>query len=228
MASTLTLRCHSKDEAVERKVEVQELVIAGWTGRDADALERHIAELEALGVSRPPTTPCFYRVAAGLLTTAAAIQVAGENTSDEAEGVLFALEDGLWVGAGSDHTDRQVESRSVTLAKQACFKPVATDLWRFDELADHWDDLILRSYTLTGSKRELYQEGSLAAMRTPEDLIRRYAGSALPPETAMYGGTLAVHGPIRPGERFEFELEDPVLDRKIDHGYDIQVLPTID
>ena len=29
------------------------LVIAGWTGRNVEALEAHIRELEALGVKRP-------------------------------------------------------------------------------------------------------------------------------------------------------------------------------
>ena len=47
---------------------VRELVIAGWTGKDVAALEKHIRELEAIGVKRPKTTPIFYRVAAALLT----------------------------------------------------------------------------------------------------------------------------------------------------------------
>ena len=42
---------------------VRELVVAGWTGRDVAALEKHIRELEAIGVKRPKTTPIFYRVA---------------------------------------------------------------------------------------------------------------------------------------------------------------------
>ncbi len=43
-------------------VEIHDLVIAGWTGRDAATVEHHIAELEAIGVARPRTVPCFYRV----------------------------------------------------------------------------------------------------------------------------------------------------------------------
>jgi hypothetical protein len=45
-------------------VAVQQAVIAGWTGRDVAAVEKHVKELEALGVKRPATTPIFYRVAA--------------------------------------------------------------------------------------------------------------------------------------------------------------------
>ena len=45
-----------------------ELVIAGWTGRDQQALSKHIRELEEIGVKAPKSTPIFYRVAAGLFT----------------------------------------------------------------------------------------------------------------------------------------------------------------
>jgi Protein of unknown function (DUF2848) len=34
-----------------------------------EALEKHICELQALGVKRPKSIPIFYRVAADLLTT---------------------------------------------------------------------------------------------------------------------------------------------------------------
>ena len=43
----------------------------------------------------------------------------------------------------------------------------------------------------------------------------------------MFGGTFAAKGGIRPADRFEFELEDPVLKRKIRHGYDVIVLPVL-
>ena len=51
-------------------LEVRELVIAGWTGRDEQALRKHIRELEEVGVKPPKSTPIFYRVAASLLTHA--------------------------------------------------------------------------------------------------------------------------------------------------------------
>src|SRR5262249_28429430 len=89
-----------------------------------------------------------------------------------------------------------------------------------------WERLILRSYAKRNGTRGLYQEGSVAAMRTPDDLIKRYIGAgSLPRGTALFCGTLAVHGEIRPAERFEIELEDPVLGRKLTHGYDIKTLP---
>ncbi len=200
-------------------VEIENAIIAGWTGRDAAAVEKHIKELEALGVKRPATTPIFYRVAAARLTTDASIECLGRQSSGEVEFVLLQSGGRLWVGTGSDHTDREVEAYGVSVSKQMCEKPIAREFWRFDDVAAHWDKLVLRSFATIDGARVLYQEGSVAAMRAPADLIARYGG--LTDGSLMFCGTHAVHGGIRPAERFDFELEDLVLGRKIAHGYDI-------
>ena len=98
---------------------IRQLVVAGWTGRNAAAVEAHIRELAELGLPRPSHTPVFYRVAAALLTRRDSIQVVGTDTSGEVEFVL--VRDGGWyVGLGSDHTDRALEITSVALSKQVC------------------------------------------------------------------------------------------------------------
>jgi hypothetical protein len=208
-------------------IAITQAVIAGWTGRDAAAVEKHIKELEVLGVKRPATTPIFYRVAAARLTTETSIEVLGGQSSGEVEFVLLQAQGALWVGAGSDHTDREVEAYGVSVSKQMCEKPIAPLFWRFDELADHWDRLVLRSYATIGGQRALYQEGAVSAMRHPEDLISRYAKAGLADGTLMFCGTLAVHGGLRPAQAFEFELEDPVRGRNIRHAYDIVSLPIL-
>ena len=197
---------------------VEQLIIAGWTGRDEAALRKHIRELEELGVKPPKTTPIFYRVAADLLTHGGAIQVSGPDTSGEVEFVLLANTDGLWVTVGSDHTDRKAETIGVSLSKQLCAKPIAKDAWRYDEVKDHWERLILRSW----ADGELYQEGPVTAMRAPEDLLSRYP---LRPGWVMFCGTLGAKGGIRPSNVFRMELEDPVRKRKLAHEYRITVLP---
>ena len=73
----LSLTLQDKPDARPAAVAVEQAVIAGWTGRDPAAVEKHIAELEALGVKRPATTPIFYRVAAARLTTADSIEAVG-------------------------------------------------------------------------------------------------------------------------------------------------------
>lgn len=206
--------------------DIDRLIIAGWTARDQKAVEHHIRELEALGVKRPKTTPIFYRAAASLLTTADAIEVLGVASSGEIEPVVFALDGELWVGVGSDHTDREAETVGVSLSKQMCAKPVSAKLWRFAEVADRWDDLILRSYAITGSERRLYQEGTAKAMRPVAELIRLgTGGDTLPDGTAMFCGTLPAIGGVAPADRFEMELHDPQSGRSITAGYTIRTLP---
>ena len=213
----------------ERKLDVaavKNLVIAGWTGRNVAALEAHIKELEALGVKRPRSVPIFYRVAAQLLTNATSIEVMADKSSGEVEFVLYALDDGMWIGVGSDHTDRKAETIGVTLSKQMCAKPVGSRLWRYDEVKPHWDKLVLRSYVPDGNKRRLYQEGPVTTMRSPEELIKLYTGGdRLAPGTAMFCGTFAVHGAVSYSGSFDMELEDPVLGRKLTHSYQIVSLP---
>lgn len=198
-------------------MKVEQLVIAGWTGRDEAALRKHIKELEEIGVKPPKTTPIFYRVAASLFTHDTSIQVSGPDSSGEVEFVLLQGSE-LRVAVGSDHTDRKAETVGVSLSKQMCAKPVSAESWRYDEVQPHWEKLILRSWT----DGELYQEGPVTAMRSPEDLLSRYK---LQPGWAMFCGTLAAKGGIRPGRLFGMELEDPVLGRKLRHEYRIDVLP---
>jgi len=210
-------------------VTIRQAVVAGWTGRDRDAVNRHIAELEALGVRPPSTTPIFYRVSAARVTVDEAIQVSGSYSSGEVEFVLLQAGGRLWLGVGSDHTDRHVEAYNVTVSKQMCDKPIAPLFWPFDDVLPHWNRLKLRSYIGSADAPELYQEGTVDAMLDPADLISRFTGEVnLPEGTLMLCGTLAAHGGVRPSERFMFELEDPVLERKIRHQYTVSSLPVVE
>src|SRR5262249_31465530 len=83
----------------ETDVLVHTAIVAGWAGRDRAAVEHHIAELEALGVPRPSSTPVFYRVSASRLTTAAEIE-STPASSGEVEPVLLHHDGRVWVGVG--------------------------------------------------------------------------------------------------------------------------------
>jgi hypothetical protein len=204
------------------------LIVAGWTGRDTAALEHHIEELAALGVPRPSSVPVFYRTAVNGLTQTTRLEVLGPDTSGEVEPVIFGFDDGMWLGVGSDHTDRKAETMGIALSKQLCGKVVGTTLWRLDDVVAHWDKLMIRSWATIDGKRALYQEGPLANMRMPADLLMRYDGStALKPGAAMFCGTVGAIGGIRPADRFEMEIEDPVRGRRLTHAYDIVALPVV-
>jgi hypothetical protein len=210
------------------RLSIHQAVMAGWTGRDPVARDKHIAELEAIGIARPASTPVYYRVSARRLTTTERIECTGTDSSGEVEFVLIGSGGRIYVGVGSDHTDRKVEAYNITVSKQMCDKPLAPVLWDFDEVKGHWDAIKLRSFAWIGGERVLYQEGNLDAMLPAADLVARgFGGTGLPDGCAMFGGTFAAKGGIRPASRFEFEIEDPVRGRSIGHGYDVVELPVL-
>ncbi len=191
-------------------------------------MEKHIAELEELGVKRPPSMPVFYRASASRLTQDVEIDVPGASSSGEVEFFLLRHKGELLIGVGSDHTDREVETYNITVSKQMCDKPVAATLWPYAEVADHWDKLVLRSSILVDGKETVYQEGPVATMLTPAVLLEKYASldGAFGDDTLMFCGTLSAIGGVRYSPRFSFELVDPVLQRRIAHSYTIGELPS--
>jgi hypothetical protein len=219
-------------------VEIDHLVIAGWTGRDREAILHHIRELAELGVPQPSAVPLFYRVAVNQLSQSDCIEVIGNASSGEAEPLIFTHQGELFVSLASDHTDRQLEAHSVALSKQLCVKPVARAAWPLREVITHWDSLILRSWIKENGEFRLYQQGYLASLRTPDDLLDRYLSGQQVPEggltvplprdgLAMACGTVAAIGGIRPATEFRMELVDEVLGRTISHGYRSIELPVV-
>jgi hypothetical protein len=224
----LAFQRHPGSETDRAELVPKSLIVAGWTGRDEKALHHHIEELAAIGVPRPSSVPVFYRISTANLTQATSLEVLGPDTSGEAEPVVVAMQDGLWLGVGSDHTDRKAETMGIALSKQLCAKVVGKALWRFDEVAPHWDRLILRAHATIDGKRLKYQEGPLSTMRNPSDLMSRAGGAAkFVSGTIMFCGTLGAIGGIRPAAQFTAVLEDPVLGREISCEYDIDVLPVV-
>lgn len=217
----------SREGTRDVTMTIQNLVIAGWTGRDKEAMEKHIRELEELGVPRPATTPVYYRLSASRLNHAHLLEVHGTDSSGEVEFMMLRQDGKLYVGLWSDHTDRKLETMNVTLSKQLCDKPVSIALWPYDEVRDHWDSLILRSRAKFGDAEPvLYQEGPITTMLDPEDLMAGFVALDGPfaDGTAMFCGTLAARGGIRHASHFSYELYDPILDRTIAHWYQIKEL----
>ena len=212
-----------------RNIRLQHLVIAGWTGRDFAAVAGHIRELEQMGVRPPTSIPVYYRVSVNTLSTSSSIEVVGNGSSGEVEAVFLADGADILVAVGSDQTDRKMETHSIAASKQMCPKPISRQLWRYADVANHWDHLVLRSWAVFGPDRRLYQEGSVSNLLPPETLFRRFGDgpTGLPAATAMYRGTLSAIGGIRPMDSFEIELEDPILQRRLTHAYAVTLLPEV-
>lgn len=219
----LSFAVTSADGTVSRlPVTVDNLVIAGWTGRDQAKVQEHIDELKELGVAPPSSTPVFYPLSANLVTQADTVQMLGDGSSGEVEAMLVGTPKGMLVTLASDHTDRVAEAYSIQISKQMCQKPVARAAWWFRDVAERWDSLTLQSW----QDREVYQDGDCTAMLPPLDIVRGACGAdELPSGWAMPLGTLPVHGGIRGGNVFKMRLGDPSTGRAIDHAYTVEQLP---
>lgn len=205
-------------------LSIEQLIVAGWTGRDMSGVQHHIDELAELGIAPPSQVPLYYRVSNTLLTQNTHIQVVGDGTSGEVEPLLIQHNGKLLLGLSSDHTDRDLEVHSVAASKQACPKPIAAEVWDFDEIRDDLDNLELRCFIRENEAWVTYQEGTLAAIRPLADLMD---GAGFGENTAMLCGTLGAIGGVRPASEYRMELADPIRNRKITLEYSVGTLPII-
>lgn len=214
---------------VPMTLELSHLIVAGWTGRDAGAIAHHIEELAAIGVPAPSATPLYYRVSAPLLTTAPRIEAVGGASSGEVEPLVIEVGGARYLGLASDHTDRALEAHSVALSKQVCAKPCAPELWPWEEVADHLEEIALTSWIEEAGEWVRYQSGTIAAMLPLEELIAgsRIGDLARGGAAAMLCGTFGAQGGVRPSAKFRMEMHDPKRDRKIRHEYQILTLPEV-
>ena len=200
------------------------LIVAGWTGRNIEAVQHHIDELKALGIAPPSKVPLYYRVSHSLLTHDDHLSVLGAASSGEVEPLLLNAHNELWLGLASDHTDRDLEAYSVAASKQACAKPCATELWRFTDVSAHLDELILSCDIFENDAWVSYQSGKLANIRPLEELMQ---GHLLSDNSAMLCGTLGAIGGVRPARNYRMRLHDPIRNKSINLAYSVSELPIV-
>ncbi|WP_115789902.1 DUF2848 family protein [Arthrobacter silvisoli] len=195
-------------------------VVAGYTGRDAAAVQHHIDELAAIGVAPPPAVPMFYPVESVTVSPAAALDVAGEKTSGEIEPLYIRHGGRYYLGIASDHTDRHVETIDIGDSKRACPKPVAGTVVAIPELESlSLDECRARSWV----DGRLYQDGTLDGLRTPANVVgllleRSDIGDG---DFVCLGGTLPViGGEFIYGREWRIELTFP-NGKTIHHTYTI-------
>ena len=238
MSEILQFACHcvapdGSGSSQPLSLAASRLVIAGWTGRDAAAIAHHIHELQAVGVPAPSTVPLYYRAGAMLLTQDATIEELGDASSGEAEPVLFYARGEWWLTVGSDHTDRKVETYSVAVSKQLCPKPVATNAWRWSDVATYQDELELGSRIFEDGHWVDYQRGTFASIRPLESLRDGcYPGAVAEEGSFVSCGTLgaiknASGEGIRAASQMELGIHDPRTGRSIVHRYTVRSLPVI-
>jgi Protein of unknown function (DUF2848) len=212
MSSTTSGRAlHLRTLSGAGSIEMPEFgcIVAGYTGRDSESVKHHIRELAEIGVPAPPDIPMFYPMPAGHVNVADLIVVHGDNTSGEVEPVLIRHGGVDFLGVGSDHTERSLETVDIAESKSACPKPIGSTLIEIGEWASFdWDGCTMRSWV----DGELYQSGSLSRLREPGGLLELMAErrGPLAGDLVCFAGTVPLlNGVFVAGTKWEIELELP-------------------
>ena len=202
------------------------MVNAGYVGKNQEEVRRHIQELAEKGIPGPTSTPTLYPVVCTALTTESAIEVYGNETSGEVEYVLLVVsEDEIYVGLGSDHTDRHLEETDIPRAKQICPNLVSRTVWLLEEVENHWDGLLLKATAVKNGEEIPYQEGRLGLLLNPSELLS-FVKSKIPgplENLVVFSGTLGMlTWEFVFAEEFSAQLIDEKLNRNIEIAYDIK------
>jgi len=224
----LELVLESKQGRRELAFTYSRMVNAGYVGKNQEEVRRHIEELAAKGIPGPKSVPVLYPVVCHALTTDSVIEVYGSETSGEVEYVLCVVsEDEVYVGLGSDHTDRHLEETDIPRSKQICPNLMGQTVWPLEEVESHWDDLLIAANVVKDGKDTLYQEGHLGLLLNPTELmsfVKSKIGGPLE-NLIIFSGTMGMlTGEFVFGERFSAKLMDEKLNRRLEISYDIRPL----
>jgi hypothetical protein len=209
---------------------VTRMVNAGFVGRDQETVRRHIEELARDGVPPPESVPALFPMLRSVLTCAERIEVVETATSGEVEFVLLLDGPRIYVGIGSDHTDRRLEAADMLKSKQACHNVMARQVWDYAEIREHWDQLEMSSWARLDGDREWtpYQAGKLGDLLTADQLIELVYERMIDSRRdglVLFSGTLPIlGGTCIYASEFKFELSDSVLHRSIRASYTIERL----
>jgi 2-keto-4-pentenoate hydratase/2-oxohepta-3-ene-1,7-dioic acid hydratase in catechol pathway len=226
----LSLKLVGKEGTSPLRFTIRRMINAGYVGRNRSAVMAHIEELRREGIPPPPSVPLVFPVMSHNITTSNRIEVVSSKTSGEAEYVLLIGGGKIYVGVGSDHTDRELEKASIVQSKQVCQNIVSSAVWDYGDVQSTWDDFILRSWVKEeGSEGEvLYQSAALSSIIHPEELMKfvqsRVTGG-IGEGTVIFSGTVPVVADrMIYGGHFRCELTSPRSGRSLGCGYQVHVL----
>jgi hypothetical protein len=200
---------------------VEQLLLAGYSGRGEIDVATHLAEMRALGVSVPLNVPVFHPAMTCLLTQGGRVEAIGPDTRPEVEFVLFAFQGTDYVTVGNDQFDLATERHySAEKSKSLCQKVIARTAWPFSEVREHWDRLILE----LRSGQTLLQAGAVNGILAPDSLLdqaQRQRGFCRE-RGMLFSGTVPMLAPVGPDiTNFSMALRDPVLGRVISCDFQV-------
>lgn len=203
-------------------------VAAGYTSRNQESVQAHIDELNKLGVATPYSVPAMYWISPARISSAEQIFVVGEETSLEVEFFFGCDEHGTaYITVASDHTDRALETVSVSKSKQVCDKILGDVFWRVDDIADHWDDIKICSMVQKDGAWIEYQAGCLGDImhysKLRDRILKEEPAGKSP---GIFSGTLPIiGGELLYTTRGKIIIQDSQLEREIVKEYQITTLP---
>ena len=207
-------------------VAINRLIGAGMTNRDQSLIDAHIDELKAQNIPPPPHIPFLFPAMPTLATNATDIAVLGDETMPEVEFALLRCDGVDYVTVASDQTDRILEQTHLLVSKNACPKVLGSAVWPVSDVADHWDEIQMRST----SDGRLLQEGSFAQFIPHADmlaLVARFDGPEHEGRVVMSGTVPTLALPDKGYAAISLELFDPVLDRRLQHTYQVHPMNPI-
>ncbi len=196
------------------------LVMAGFTGRDRAAIQAHIDELAEKGIRSPSIFPAYYHKLSHNITQTGELEALDRTDhSGEAEYCVFIHQGRYYIAAASDHTDRKAEEHNVLKSKQIYPSVVGREAWAFDEVRDHWDQLLLQGWATVQGERRLYQSAPLSVMLPPDELVDWFKTIVVRPDDLeglmLFSGTMAGLFSLTYSDAFDVCLDDPVLQRQL-------------
>ena len=207
-------------------IDFDQLLVIGFAGRNIEKTMEHIRELEQqLGVPAPKQIPTIFECSLELLTQGKDIKFVGNKTSGEVEYIIVKSGEKIYIGLGSDHTDRELESVSIPKAKQVSPKPIAGELWDYEEVKDHWDQIRLVSYQTINGEEVKYQDGTLSDILPVEKILSvltERIGNI--DNSIIYSGTVPVLDGFKYGDNFRSLMIDEALNRSIEFNYNVNVI----
>lgn len=176
-------------------------------------------------VPAPKKIPTIFQCGNYVLTQEKKLAFVGEKTCGEVEYVIVIKDKTIYIGLGSDHTDRELEAASVPKAKQICAKPICDTVWEYEDVKDHWDEIELHSWQTLDGTEVLYQEGTLADILPVETILKELDERVGEIDNCViFSGTVPVKDGFRFGSKFRYEMEDKKLNRKLSSEYEVDVI----
>ncbi len=216
----ITLEIDDGAARATKTFPIRRMYNLGSATRKAETAVAHQQEVakEGIHIAFSVPAPRIYPIGVHALTSDREVHVQGTHTSGEVE-IAILVADQVYVGVGSDHTDRALERTSIPWSKQACPNVLAPTMWPLEAMRERWDDCVLRSWV----DGRPYQDVSVAAFLHPDDVLRilkeRVAGLPARDFLVFCGTIVSLDKALGFGRTWRIEIEDPRGRRRVGHEY---------